>query len=72
MSEIVTDADSYVVNFPPTADANDKLLLTGLALMIDYQFFESDADEEHKNRNRGGRGGSTSRKTISIGKKRRH
>ena len=52
MSELVTDADTYVVNFPPTADANDKLLLTGLALLIDYQFFETDADENHKNKSR--------------------
>ena len=48
LSELVTDADSYVVNFPASADANDKLLLTGLALMIDYQYFESDADEDKK------------------------
>ena len=50
ISEMATDADTYVVNFPVNADANDKLLLTGLALMIDYQFFETDADEEHSNR----------------------
>ena len=54
MSELVTDADSYVVNFPQNADPNDKLLLTGMALMIDYQFFETDADENTKSR-RGGR-----------------
>ena len=48
MAEMVTDADTYIVNFPVTADANDKLLLTGLALMIDYLFFESDADDDHK------------------------
>ena len=53
---MVTDADSYIVNFPVTADANDKLLLTGLALMIDYLFFESDADDDHKKM----KGGSTS------------
>ena len=50
MAEMVTDADTYAVNFPPTADAIDKLLITGLALLIDYQFFESDADEGHNRR----------------------
>jgi hypothetical protein len=48
ISEIITDADTYAVNFPPTADANDKLLITGLALLIDYQFFETDAGEDDK------------------------
>ena len=56
LSELVTDADSYIVNFPTSADANDKLLLTGLALLIDYQFFESDADEDIKKRRKGGAG----------------
>ena len=78
MSELATDADTYVVNFPASADANDKLLLTGLALMIDYQYFESDADEEKKNRRkrRGGGGlnikiGGGGLKIKSGGKKRR-
>lgn len=53
MAELVTDADSYVVNFPPTADANDKLLLMGLTLLIDYQFFETNADEGRKKKSRG-------------------
>ena len=53
VSEMITDADTYIVNFPQTADAYDKLLITGLALMIDYQFFETDAGDEHKSRTRG-------------------
>jgi len=69
LSEMVTDADSYVVNFPPTADANDKLLLTGLALLIDYQFFETDAHDKNKKRNR--TGGSKKGISISFGKKKR-
>ena len=64
MSEIASDADSYVVNFPPSADANDKLLLTGLALMIDYQYFETDADEVRKNRKKSSGGGGFS---LSLG-----
>lgn len=65
MSELVTDADSYVVNFPLNADANDKLLLTGLAIMIDYQFFETDASDEHNKRTGG-------RSRHSRGRRRRH
>ena len=53
LSELVTDADSYVVNFPANADAYDKLLLTGMALMIDYQFFETNASDEYNERRRG-------------------
>jgi len=51
-AEMVTDADSYVVNFPPTADANDKLLLIGLTMLLDYQFFETDADTVNKGEKR--------------------
>jgi len=57
MAEIVTDADHYVVNFPPTADANNKLLLIGLTMLIDYQYFETDADTEKKGNERAKRGG---------------
>ena len=67
LSELVTDADSYIVNFPTSADANDKLLLTGLALLIDYQFFESDADEDIKKRRKGG--GGVSLKIGGVGLK---
>ena len=42
-----------MVNFPPNADAYDKLLLTGMTLMIDYQFFETNASDEHNERRRG-------------------
>ena len=53
MAELVTDADTYIVNFPPNADANDKLLIAGLALLIDYQFFETNADQGRKKKSRG-------------------
>ena len=39
-AEYITDADSYQVNFPINSAPYDKLLLTSLALMIDYQYFE--------------------------------
>ena len=46
-SEIVTDADSYEVKFPPGATAEDKLLLISLGLMIDYQYFETDSSSNN-------------------------
>ena len=71
ISELVTDADSYVVNFPVNADANDKLILIGMALMIDYQFFETDASSEHNKRRKGGSSRSKSR-SKSKSRGRRH
>ena len=52
MSELVTDADSYSVIFPPKANAKDKLLLMALTLLLDYQYFETDAEDKNKSRNR--------------------
>ena len=42
-SEMVTDADSYQIVFPDKSTAKEKLLLLSLGLMIDYQYFETDA-----------------------------
>ena len=56
-SEVVTDADSYKVTFPQDASPNDKILLIALGLMIDYQYFETDADNEERRRNRAYRRG---------------
>ena len=58
MAELVTDADSYTVNFPANANAYDKLLLMGLTIMIDYQYFETNASDKNKRRRRGYGGGS--------------
>ena len=46
-SEVVTDADSYTVTFPQNASAFDKLLLITLGLMIDYQYFETNANDNN-------------------------
>lgn len=67
MSELVTDADSYIVNFPPNATANDKLLIMGMALLLDYQYFETDADDNKKGRRRGGSGPGV---RLKIGRRR--
>ena len=55
-SEMVTDADSYQISFPPGATAEDKLLLIALGLMIDYQYFETDSSDNNTHHTRRGYG----------------
>jgi len=52
-SEMVTDADSYTVNFPPNANAYDKLLLMGLTILADYQYFETNSSNNNRRRGLG-------------------
>ena len=40
LSELVGDADAYLINFPKNASAYEKLLIIGGTIMIDYNFFE--------------------------------
>ena len=56
-SEMVTDADSYTVNFPPNANAYDKLLLMGLTILADYQYFETNSSNNNRSRRGLGFGG---------------
>lgn len=42
-SELVTSADSYIINFPPQATPQEKMLLIVAGLMVDYQYFEEKA-----------------------------
>lgn len=53
-AEYITDADSYEVVFPRQATPKDKLLLTAVGLLIDYQYFEIDSkeDEEKKEKDK--------------------
>ena len=52
--EMVTDADSYNVNFPNDASPEEKLLLICLGLFIDYIYFEvSPSDDDRRRYNRG-------------------
>ena len=44
--ELVTDADNYTIMFPVNSSSFDRLLLISLGLMIDYQYFESDANKK--------------------------
>ena len=55
-SEVMTDADSYQVGFPAGANAEDKLLLIALGLMIDYQYFETDSSDSNNGTGRRGYG----------------
>ena len=57
LSEMVTDADSYTVNFPANANAYDKMLLMGLTILADYQYFETNASNNNRRRRGGGFGG---------------
>lgn len=42
---------SFEIKFPRNANSNDKLLLTALGIMIDYQFFEVDPNKFKDNIN---------------------
>ena len=57
LSEMATDADSYTVNFPANANAYDKMLLMGLTILADYQYFETNASNNNRRRRGGGFGG---------------
>ena len=37
---VFSDFDNFEINFPPEATAEEKLLLLGSTLLIDYRFFE--------------------------------
>ena len=48
ISEMITNADSYLITFPPKATSADKLLLIIAGLMIDYQYFENSPERAHE------------------------
>ena len=48
LSEMITNADSYLITFPPDATSADKLLLIIAGLMIDYQYFENSPERVHE------------------------
>lgn len=46
VKELMTDADTFEINFPQNASPEEKLLIIGAVLMIDYRFYEeSPADK---------------------------
>ena len=55
VQNIVSDADSYKLVFPPDATPEDKLMLIGAVLMLDYQYYENAGGENpDMMNNRGG------------------
>lgn len=47
VKEVCTKANNYVTDFPLDATADDKILLIGITLLVDYTIFE----KEDRNRN---------------------
>ena len=49
---LFSDADTYEVTFPVDASPEEKLMLIGATLMLDYQYFESNSDDSTSNQMR--------------------
>ena len=47
--EIFTDADSFILSFPPDATLEHKMLLLGAVFLLDFMFFENNNDNSNKN-----------------------
>ena len=54
--EFMGDADTYVVEFPPSATPEDKLSLIMAGLFIDYRYYESNASVDNQSERRRRRG----------------
>ena len=56
LKELVTDADTYDVMFPNDASPEDKLMIIGAVLMVDYRYYEEGpcerADKENNRKRR--------------------
>ena len=37
---VISDADNFVISFPPTATPLDKFMIVGAVLLIDYRYYE--------------------------------
>jgi hypothetical protein len=46
IQELVSDADNFEIVFPVDATPEDKLMLIGTTLMIDYRFFEDNGGNQ--------------------------
>jgi hypothetical protein len=49
IQELVTSADNFELVFPQDATPEEKLMLIGNVLMIDYSFFEDKGKDANKN-----------------------
>jgi hypothetical protein len=45
VQEMISDANAFVITFPVDATINDKLNLIATVLMIDYRYFEENANQ---------------------------
>ena len=45
---LIADADTFVLDFPMRASPEEKLMLIGAVLMIDYRYYESDASDDNQ------------------------
>ena len=46
--EIFTDADSFVLSFPPDATLEHKMLLLGAVFLLDFMFFENNQNSDNQ------------------------
>ncbi|MCQ2820033.1 MAG: hypothetical protein MJ252_22430, partial [archaeon] len=46
---LISDADTFVLEFPPSASPEEKLMLIGSVLMIDYRYYESTESNDENN-----------------------
>lgn len=47
--ELLSNADNFEIDFPGDATPEEKLMLIGATLMIDYRYFEESPDKNKKN-----------------------
>lgn len=38
---VLSDSDNFEINFPPESTSEEKLLILGSTMLIDYRFFEN-------------------------------
>jgi hypothetical protein len=50
IQELFTDADNFEIFFPEDATPEDKLMIIGTTLMIDYRHFEDNGDQSKRNK----------------------
>ena len=43
--EVLTDADSFLINFAPDMSVENKALLIGATMLIDFMFYEKKDNE---------------------------
>lgn len=46
--ELFTDADSFILQFPPDATVYDKMLLLGAVFLIDFMYFENNQNDDNR------------------------